>query len=75
MPLAWIMGVEWSECDEVGELVGLKTIVNEFVAYARLHKMMEQGILSVSSNSLPLTLHYNTAIVNWYNLHDLHSTR
>lgn len=48
MPLAWVMGVQWSECDEVGELIGLKTIVNEFVAYARMHDMMEQGLLSVS---------------------------
>ncbi|CAG0919828.1 unnamed protein product [Notodromas monacha] len=36
MPLAWTMGVEWEDCDEVGELIGIKTIVNEFVAYSRL---------------------------------------
>lgn len=49
MPAAWLMGVDWSECDEVGELIGLKTIVNEFVAYARLGEMIDQGMLSVSS--------------------------
>lgn len=47
MPLAWVMGVDWSECDKVGELIGLKTIVNEFVAYARLSKMLKAGELSV----------------------------
>lgn len=47
MPLAWVMGVDWSECDKVGELIGLKTIVNEFVAYARLSKMLKAGQLSV----------------------------
>lgn len=47
MPLAWVMGVDWSECDKVGELIGIKTIVNEFVAYARLAEMKKAGELSV----------------------------
>ena len=34
-PLAWAMGVPASECAAVGELLGIKTILNEFVAYAR----------------------------------------
>ncbi|XP_045133798.1 solute carrier family 28 member 3-like isoform X2 [Portunus trituberculatus] len=46
MPLAWVMGVEWSQCGLVGELIGLKTIVNEFVAYARLRDMKEAGMLT-----------------------------
>lgn len=58
MPLAWVMGVQWSECDEVGELIGLKTIINEFVAYARLHDMMEQGLLSVSHDRSFLVYFY-----------------
>lgn len=47
MPLAWVMGVDWSECDKVGELIGIKTIVNEFVAYAKLAEMKKAGDLSV----------------------------
>ena len=35
-PLAWAMGVPASECAAVGELLGIKTILNEFVAYLRL---------------------------------------
>ncbi len=35
-PLAWLMGIEWTECMRSGELLGLKTIANEFVAYQRL---------------------------------------
>ncbi|KAG0723856.1 Sodium/nucleoside cotransporter 2 [Chionoecetes opilio] len=46
MPLAWVMGVQWSECGLVGELIGLKTIVNEFVAYAKLAEMKTAGLLS-----------------------------
>lgn len=48
MPLAWVMGVDWSECDKVGELIGLKTVINEFVAYSKLGDMKEAGELSVS---------------------------
>ncbi|XP_072165400.1 solute carrier family 28 member 3-like [Diadema setosum] len=33
MPLAFIMGVEWADCNVVAELIGLKTFVNEFYAY------------------------------------------
>ncbi|XP_063860890.1 solute carrier family 28 member 3-like isoform X2 [Scylla paramamosain] len=47
MPLAWVMGVDWDECDEVGQLIGLKTILNEFVAYEKLSEMLKAGQLSV----------------------------
>jgi CNT family concentrative nucleoside transporter len=32
-PIAWLMGVPWSEAQVVGNLIGKKTILNEFVAY------------------------------------------
>ncbi|XP_062590774.1 sodium/nucleoside cotransporter 2-like [Saccostrea cucullata] len=36
IPVAFLMGVPWSDCRVVGEVVGLKTIINEFVGYERL---------------------------------------
>jgi CNT family concentrative nucleoside transporter len=39
-PLAWIMGVPWEDCARVGQLIGVKTVVNEFVAYIELAGMM-----------------------------------
>lgn len=33
-PLAWLIGVPWSEATEAGSYIGQKTILNEFVAYA-----------------------------------------
>eukprot|EP00057_Strongylocentrotus_purpuratus_P025128 XP_011679602.1 PREDICTED: solute carrier family 28 member 3-like [Strongylocentrotus purpuratus] len=33
MPLAFIVGVEWADCQLVAELIGLKTFLNEFYAY------------------------------------------
>jgi len=42
-PLAWLMGVPWSEAGDVGSLMGLKVVVNEFVAYLDLAFMMNAG--------------------------------
>lgn len=46
MPLAWVMGVDWAECEKVGELIGIKSIANEFLAYQRLSEMKKNGDLS-----------------------------
>ncbi len=35
-PLAWLMGVPWQDATAVGTLLGVKTVVNEFVAYLQL---------------------------------------
>jgi CNT family concentrative nucleoside transporter len=40
-PLALIMGVPWNDCTQVGELLGTKTVVNEWIAYARLGEMVQ----------------------------------
>jgi CNT family concentrative nucleoside transporter len=34
-PLAWVMGVPWADTAYVGSLIGIKTTLNEFVAYAQ----------------------------------------
>ena len=35
-PMAWLMGIPWDESLEAGRLIGLKTVANEFIAYAEL---------------------------------------
>jgi CNT family concentrative nucleoside transporter len=35
-PIAWLMGIEWSDCRASGQLLGLKMVANEFVAYDQL---------------------------------------
>jgi CNT family concentrative nucleoside transporter len=39
-PFVWLMGVSWQESQTVGELMGLKTTINEFVAYVELSGRM-----------------------------------
>ncbi len=48
-PLAWLMGVSWADAGSVGALIGVKTVVNEFVAYLQLAGTMEAGQLSPRS--------------------------
>jgi CNT family concentrative nucleoside transporter len=36
MPAAWLMGVPWNECFEVGRLIAIKVILNEYIAYGEL---------------------------------------
>jgi CNT family concentrative nucleoside transporter len=38
-PLAWVMGVPASDCSKVARLIGFKTVINEFVAYAEMSKI------------------------------------
>jgi concentrative nucleoside transporter, CNT family len=45
-PLAFLMGVPWAEAGKVGSLMGIKTVLNEFVAYVELEKMIKAGELS-----------------------------
>ena len=35
-PLVWFMGVPWNEALTAGQLLGIKTVLNEFVAYIYL---------------------------------------
>lgn len=42
-PLAWLMGVEWKDCGPVGELLGLKLVATEFVAYDTLGGWLKQA--------------------------------
>ena len=35
-PVAWLLGVDYSEAAQVGTLLGVKTVINEFVAYLDL---------------------------------------
>ncbi|XP_069702918.1 uncharacterized transporter YutK-like isoform X2 [Periplaneta americana] len=52
IPLAWLMGVEWSQCEDVARLIGLKTIVNEFVAYEQLGQLKIAKKLSPRSEMI-----------------------
>ncbi len=43
-PVAFIMGVPWDDCLNIGRLLGVKLVVNELVAYAELQTMLNSGV-------------------------------
>ena len=45
-PVAWLIGVPWSDAAQFGALVGTKLVVNEFVAYLNLSTLIGQNALS-----------------------------
>lgn len=38
-PVTWLMGIPWSEAKAAGALLGIKTIINEFVAYLQMTQL------------------------------------
>ncbi|QSJ16125.1 NupC/NupG family nucleoside CNT transporter [Nostoc sp. UHCC 0702] len=45
-PVAFLMGVPWNDCRQVGALLGTKTILNEFIAFLDLKALIESGKIS-----------------------------
>jgi CNT family concentrative nucleoside transporter len=48
-PLAWLMGIPWEDCLQSGQLLGLRTALNEFYAYIDLAQVKEAGKMSERS--------------------------
>ncbi len=48
-PFAFLMGIPWDECLQVGVMLGKKTVLNEFVAYLDLQAAISAGSLSERS--------------------------
>ncbi|MFK8030961.1 MAG: NupC/NupG family nucleoside CNT transporter [Gammaproteobacteria bacterium] len=51
-PLVWCMGVPWDEATTVGSLIGIKTVVNEFVAYDQLGTLISSDAISARSATI-----------------------
>ena len=45
-PFVWLIGIPTEDMVYVGELLGQKTILNEFVAYTRLGELKAEGLIS-----------------------------
>jgi CNT family concentrative nucleoside transporter len=48
-PIAFAMGVPWSEAPIVGGLLGEKIVLTEFIAYIHLGEIVSSGVLSERS--------------------------
>lgn len=54
-PLAWVMGVPWQDTTYVGSLIGIKTTLNEFVAYAQFAGDLSAGQVLEPRSAIILT--------------------
>lgn len=43
-PVCWLMGVPWSEAVTAGRLMGLKTVLNELIAYVEFAKLAPDAL-------------------------------
>jgi CNT family concentrative nucleoside transporter len=41
-PVAWLLGVRWNDCATVGNLLGTRLVLNEFVAFLELGPLQSQ---------------------------------
>jgi len=51
-PLAFLMGIPASECLEAGKLIGIKTVANEFIAFADLGRIAKSETPSLSPRTI-----------------------
>lgn len=62
-PLAWLMGVPWADCGQVGVLLGKKTVLNEFIAYLDLKTLIENGVQVTNGGDSSLPTISNRAVI------------
>lgn len=48
-PFAVLMGVSWQDSIKVGELLGIRAVLNEFIAYSNIKPLTESGALGPRS--------------------------
>lgn len=61
-PLAWLMGIPWSEAPTAGSLLGIKTALNEFIAYL---KLADLGPEALSPRSRLITIYALCGFANF----------
>ena len=54
-PIAWLMGIAWEDAVLVGQLLGEKTILNEFYAYKTLGEMKAASMFAYEKSILMAT--------------------
>jgi len=47
-PVAWVIGTPWADATTVGSLIGQKVVINEFVAYTELSRIVNGQVPGVS---------------------------
>jgi CNT family concentrative nucleoside transporter len=43
-PICWLMGIPWQDAMTAGSLMGIKTVLNELIAYVELSKLPPEAL-------------------------------
>ncbi|MCS2149262.1 NupC/NupG family nucleoside CNT transporter [Scandinavium manionii] len=63
-PLAWVIGVPWSEANVAGSFIGQKLIINEFVAYMNFGEYLKDDAV-VAAAGLQVISDHTKAIISF----------
>ncbi len=47
-PIAWVIGTPWADATTVGSLIGQKVVINEFVAYSELSRIVNGQVAGMT---------------------------
>ncbi len=45
-PFAWLIGVPWEDCQKIGEVLGIRVVLNEFLGYVALSDLEKAHAIS-----------------------------
>lgn len=63
-PVAWMLGIPWSDAGLIGEMIGVDFVLNEFVAFVRLSDAMADGV-ALESRSVVIAIYALTTFANF----------
>lgn len=64
-PFAWLMGISWHDATQVGPLLGIKTALNEFVAYLQMQTLLTQNPNFVTPRAAIITAYALCGFANF----------
>ena len=63
-PVAWMLGIPWSDATLIGQMIGVDFVLNEFVAYVRLSDALAAGAV-LESRSIVIGIYALTTFANF----------
>jgi CNT family concentrative nucleoside transporter len=64
-PLAFLCGIPWEECPTVGSLLGVKTVLNELIAYSNMKELLTSNPNALSPRTALLTTYALCGFANF----------
>ena len=64
-PIAFVMGVPWKDCVVIGGLLGKRLVINEFVTYADLATILQQGTIHLDPKSIVIATYAMCGFANF----------